>query len=322
MSIYCVEQIDEVTLAAGSPLDGMDLMSPYVWCEGGRYRIMVRRVPRPFLADSPTGVICCGDSHDGLVFDMDMKPAILPGPDPFDAGGCEDPTVLVTDDGGYLVFYTGVDQARQQGSLLIAGGPDLIHLTKERVMLKAPPGEGNIKEATLVQTPAGDWRLFYEYAAEDASRVGMASGPTAKGPWTLLPNPFGIRQDSWDNWHLSTGPIASVEGLDPVMFYNGATHDARWRIGWISFNSDFTEVTGRGLEPLLVPPPAEDRAATDIAFAASCIVEGGAISLYYSLEDSILRRAKVQHYAGPTSDQKPGPQSGTERPNPKPVSEP
>ena len=40
------------------------------------------------------------------------------------------------------------------------------------------------------------------------------------------------------------------------MFYNGATQDARWRIGWVAFNSDCTRVVGRGIEPLVVPPPA------------------------------------------------------------------
>ena len=113
----------------------------------------------------------------------------------------------------------------------------------------------------------------------------------------MLPDPVGIREDSWDNWHLSTGPMFQiVEGQDPVMFYNGATHDARWRIGWISFDADFTRVTGRGLEPLLVPPPPTHRASTDIAFAASTVNEGDHIALYFSLEDRMLRRALVRRY--------------------------
>ena len=45
-----------------------------------------------------------------------------------------------------------------------------------------------------------------------------------------------------------------------------------------------------------MPPPAKDRSATDIAFAASCLVEGEDILLYYSLEDRILRRATVRRY--------------------------
>jgi predicted GH43/DUF377 family glycosyl hydrolase len=273
----------------------MDLMSPFIWKEGTFYRAMVRGVPYPLAPTDPTGIIVGGASKDGLRFVMDQGLAITPGPTSADAGGCEDPTVVQTA-GGYLVYYTGVDAGRAQGSMILAAGRDLKSLAKRELVLKAPRGEGNIKEATLAQTSAGDWRLFYEYAANDASRIGMAGGPGPDGPWTVLPDPFGVRDDSWDNWHLSTGPIQQIHGQDPVMFYNGATHDARWRIGWISFDPGFTRVTGRGLEPMLVPPPAKQRESTDIAFAASTVVEGEMIALYYSLEDRILRRAMIRHY--------------------------
>ncbi len=293
---YVVEQLDTVTISAGSVIDEMDLMSPFVWQEGDLYRIMIRGVPHPLGPHDPTGIIARGESRDGLAFTMDPGLAITPGPGSEDMGGCEDPTVLLSGR-EYLVYYTGVDVARSQGCMILAAGPDLTALVKEDLVLKAPPGEGNIKEATLAQTAAGDWRLFYEYAAQGASRIGMAGGPTAKGPWTVLPDPFGIREDSWDNWHLSTGPIWQADGQDPVMFYNGATHDARWRIGWISFSPDFAQVTGRSLEPLLVPPPALSREATDIAFAASTVAEGDQIALYYSLEDRMLRRALIGRYS-------------------------
>ena len=296
MVAYVVEQLDIVTISAKSLIEGMDLMSPFVWKEGELYRVMIRGVPDTLGPKDPTGIICGGASRDGLAFTMDAGLAITPGPGPADIDGCEDPTVVVTDH-EYLVYYTGVDAARSQGSMILAAGPDLTALVKEELVLKAPPGEGNIKEATLAQAAPGDWRLFYEYAANDASRIGMASGPTAKDPWTVQSDPFGIREDSWDNWHLSTGPMTQVAGQDPVMFYNGATHDARWRIGWVSFDPNFTRVTGRGLEPMLLPPPAVDRASTDIAFAASTAMEGERIALYYSLEDRMLRRALIQRYA-------------------------
>src|SRR3546814_4107233 len=63
----------------------------------------------------------------------------------------------------------------------------------------------------------------------------------------------------------------------PVMFYNGATRDARWRIGWVAFDRDCRRVIDRGIEPLIIPPPVDDRTATDIAFAASVIVRDSAI---------------------------------------------
>ena len=299
MVTYAVEGLEAVTVDSAGPngrLAGYDLMSPFVWTEGKRYRLLLRALPRPLGIDDPTGVIWCGDSSDGLSFVMRAEPSIVPGPDPVDAGGCEDPTVVHGAEGAYLIFYTGVDAKRQQGALLVAEGPDLTRLAKQRVMLKAPEGEGNIKEATLAQAPDGQYHLFYEYARDNASRIGMAVGPSVEGPWTVREDPFTIREGRWDNWHLSTGPIVQRDGEDPVMFYNGATADARWRIGWISFSPDFSRVTDRGLEPLLIPPPAEDRTATDIAFAASCLVQREGIWLYYSLEDRILRRALVRRY--------------------------
>ncbi len=298
MTNYIVEQLDHVALSAGSPLAGMDLMSPFVWPESGRYHIMVRGVPKVPSPDAATGVIASGTSDDGLSFAMDAKLAITPGPQPADAGGCEDPTVLLCETGGYLVYYTGVDAAHDHGSMILAEGPDLASLVRKTLVLEAPPGEGSMKEATLAKTANGEWRLFYEYAANQASRIGMAGSPHPGGPWTVMADPFDIRNESWDDWHLSTGPMTCVPGQDPVMFYNGATRDARWRIGWISFDPDFTCVTGRGIEPLVMPPPPTDRTKTDIAFAASTVIEGDRIALYYSLEDRMLRRALVRRYTG------------------------
>lgn len=299
MATYDVEHLSSVLIDSAGP-DGRlarhDLMSPFVWVEDGRYGLLVRVVPRPMKAGDPTGVIWAGESDDGLHFKMRKKASIVPGPEPIDAAGCEDPTMVKGVDGHFLIFYTGVDE-HQQGALLVAEGADLEQLKKKQVILKAPDGAGNIKEATVARGSDGRFRLFYEYALHNASRIGMAIGDTLEGPWKVVDDPFTVRGRSWDNWHLSTGPIVQRENEDPVMFYNGATVDARWRIGWISFSPDFSRVTDRGIEPLLMPPPPEQRSATDIAFAASCIDRGDeGIWLYYSLEDAILRRALVRRY--------------------------
>ena len=310
---YAAVALDDVRVnlaAAGGPLASHDLMSPYIWTDPGGCRILLRVVPNPLGPADPTGVVYCGTTDDGLTFMLDEQPAIVPGPEFDDAGGCEDPSVVVALNQDLLVYYTGVDARRTQGCMMVARGRDLTSLIKQRVALKAPDGEGNIKEATVAQGADGRFRLFYEYAAGfevdgvcetvGASRVGMAIGPTPDGPWEVVPDPFTVRPDSWDNWHLSTGPIVSRPGADPVMFYNGATLDARWRIGWVTFDADFTRVTARGLMPLILPPPPEHRDATDIAFAASCLVDGtdanSDIQLYFSLEDRMLRRATVRRF--------------------------
>lgn len=296
MVAYVVEQTEHVCLSCSEPLKSMDWMSPYVWRAQDKLWLMMRGVPRPLGPLDPTGIIWCGCSDDGLDFRMDEKPAIVPGPGKIDSGGVEDPTVHLIED-GLMVYYTGVEKGRQQGSLLVATGRDLDSLKKRAVTLTAPEGQGNIKEATLAQCRDKSWRLFYEFAREDASRIGMAKSPKLGGEWSAMEEMVPVRKHSWDNWHLSTGPIVQLPGQDPVMFYNGATSDARWRIGWVTFDPDFTRITDRGEEPMLVPPPATDRAATDIAFAASTVVQpDGCIHLYYSLEDRMLARAHVRLY--------------------------
>lgn len=302
MGAYVVEALDDVTLDISEPdglLDGYDLMSPYVWTDqNGTCRLLVRVLPNPLKLTDPTGVIYTGITEDGLSFTMEEQPIITPGPEFPDAGGVEDPTVVVSDSRELLVYYTGVDGKREQGSMMVARGDDLHNLKKERVALKAPPGEGNIKEATVAQGADGRYRLFYEYAKDRASRIGMAIGPTSDGPWEVVEDPFTIRENSWDNWHLSTGPVVAIKGRDPVMFYNGATADARWRIGWITFDANYEKITDRGIEPLIVPPPPEHRSGTDIAFAASCLERKGTIYLYMSIEDRILRRATIAYAGG------------------------
>lgn len=295
---FAVEKIDVVQLDIARAPDGLlaghDLMSPYVWQAEGRTRLLVRVLKNPLGPTDPTGVIYGGQSDDGLFFRMERQEVLGPGPDAVDAGGVEDPTVVIGDEPHLMVFYTGVDAQRAQGSLLVASGPGLKHLTKDKVLLKAPAGEGNIKEATVARGADGRYRLFYEYARDSASRIGMALADSVLGPWKAAPDPFGVREQAWDTWHLSTGPILARPGEPPVMFYNGATADARWRIGWVAFDENYSRVVDRCIEPLLVPPPPKERAGTDIAFAASCLDHPSGIQLYYSLEDRVLRRALVR----------------------------
>ncbi len=83
MVAYAVEDLQEVTIdIAGSEgrLAHYDLMSPFVWTEGEKYRLLVRVLPNPLGPSDPTGVIWGGISEDGRCFRMHDAPAITPGP--------------------------------------------------------------------------------------------------------------------------------------------------------------------------------------------------------------------------------------------------
>lgn len=292
---FNVEEIQVVTIEGPDALGKRDFMSPYVWREpDGRLGIMLRAVPPAGAPRTDTGQIWAGWSHDGKTFKMLDKPSLVGGPDKQDVGGVEDPTVLLRGDGSYVVYYTGVTADKTHGEMFYAEGRSLAHLTKTGVALASTKSMGNTKEATIGRTLDDRWRLFYEYAADDASRIGLAIGEDIDGPWHELPTPFNPRKGRWDNWHLSPGPMLMDNPQQPVMFYNGATQDARWRIGWVAFDRRCRRVVDRCIQPLLTPPPVDDRTATDIAFAASVIVEDGDIWLYYSLEDRCLSRARIR----------------------------
>jgi beta-1,2-mannobiose phosphorylase / 1,2-beta-oligomannan phosphorylase len=275
---FNVELIEDVRMEGPAALMEREWMSPYVWLDtDGRYGLMVRAVPKPGAPRSDTGMVWGGWSSDGTNFVMLDAPSVVPGPDAFDAGGVEDPTVVQRDDGSYLVYYTGVLADQAHGELCFASGPPLDRLNKRGVVLASTKSEGNTKEATIERTADNQWRLFYEYAADNASRIGLALGADCTGPWIEQPTPFMPRERNWNDWHLSTGPLLTDDPDIPVMFYNGATRDARWRIGWIAFDRDCQTVLDRGIQPLITPPPIDDRTVTDIAFAASVIVREHAI---------------------------------------------
>lgn len=293
MPQFMLKATEPLTLAAVPPLSEMYTLSPFVWEDDGCFKVLVQAVPR--LDDTPALKIACayyGVSADGLHFQMDAGPALAAGPDADDLDGCEDPTVAICD-GTYYVYYSGWNQEKKQGTLLLASGPDPRHLTKRGVYLASSPQAENPKEATIVSAPDGTWRLFFEYAEGGASKIGIASAPSVNGPWTVGTPLLTARPEQWDCWHLSTGPMLQADPSRPVMFYNGATQDARWRIGWVVFDAEYTKVVDRCEAPLIVPPSPKGT-DTDIAFASSSVETSDAVYLYYSVADRYMMRVTLR----------------------------
>lgn len=293
MTGFSVESIAAVTVTTPNRLAGMYVLSPFVWRENDTYHLLVRAVPR--RDDEPRlkmAEVWYGRSDDGLHFEMEAAPVIFPGPDAADLDGCEDPTVVIAD-GRLRVWYTGWNQAEETGRLLLARGPDAGQLVKAGVALDSRAPFTNPKEATVARARSGGWRLFFEYADGGASLIGEGRSGHLEGPWEAIAQAaIRPRPDGWDAWHLSPGPIVGAGSDRPVMFYNGATQDAKWRIGWAAFDAELTELIDRCGDPLIVPGAVEGE-ATDIAFAASAVELDGKIALYYSLSDRALHRALI-----------------------------
>jgi predicted GH43/DUF377 family glycosyl hydrolase len=276
---------------SAEPLASFYQLSPFVWRDiDSQLHVQLRAVNFSDDASEKIARIYHGISRDGIEFYMDLDPSIAPGPDDYDRDGCEDPTVVRHRERLY-VYYTAWNQGGRRGALALADGPHPGDLHKRGVVLASHAERLNPKEAEIVQSADGTWRLFFEFAHEGRSKIGMATSQHVDGSWHELEPPLHSRPRLWDSWHLSTGPVVEV-GDNRVMFYNGANGDAKWRIGYAVFDESLARIIDRCSDVLIKPPrPKGDE--TDIAFAASALREGDLIRLYYSVADQYMRRATI-----------------------------
>ena len=294
---FSLEDVAGVSYSCSQELEGMYKLSPFVWRENDHFELLLRVVNYSEIASEKVARIHRGLSLDGMHFALGPKPVIGPGenvPGSYDSGGCEDPTVAAVD-GSYYVYYTGWNERIKRGELLMASGSSLERLEKRGIAFASTASVMNPKEAEIVRAEDGSWRLFFEYAEENRSKIGVASAPRVDGPWTVGEPLFAARP-GWDDWHTSTGPIVGDGDMLPVMFYNGATRAAQWRIGWIVFDRNFTRVVARCERPIVLPGDLRFAEDTDIAFAASALVDEDRIHLYYSIADRHVMRATIRRH--------------------------
>ena len=109
---------------------------------------------------------------------------------------------------------TGWNERIKRGELLMASGSSLERLEKRGIAFASTASVMNPKEAEIVRAEDGSWRLFFEYAEENRSKIGVASAPRVDGPWTVGEPLFAARP-GWDDWHTSTGPIVGDGDMLP-----------------------------------------------------------------------------------------------------------
>jgi beta-1,2-mannobiose phosphorylase / 1,2-beta-oligomannan phosphorylase len=292
MSRFRVVELRGVRTEAASPLSEMYQLSPYVWEEPDGLHLALRAVNH---AENPAEKVArayhgTGD-EDGRRFQMDDEPFLAPDPDPAadDHDGCEDPAVLLAEDGRYWVFYTAWNQTRQQGCLHFAVGSRLGRLEKRGRALPRSESYALTKEPAFAPLENG-WRMLFEYSQGGASLLGAAQARSLEGPWEYLDDPLRPREGKWDGFHLSPGPILRMDDGSWLLFYNGGLPKPSWRIGYAVLGPDLKTVQERSESPLVEPGPVKGE-DTDIAFAASAVRRGREIWLYYSISDRRLMRA-------------------------------
>jgi beta-1,2-mannobiose phosphorylase / 1,2-beta-oligomannan phosphorylase len=267
------------------------VLSPYVVRSERGYEMLLRMVNPSDDAAEKVSRIYYASSSDGIAFDVGPE-VIAPGlRDELDGAGCEDPTIVWTA-GAYAVFYSGYNAVSNSTSMLRAVGTSLTDLTKKGLVFQPDAVHRNTKEAAVIPTPNG-FRIFFEYAQGGASLIGVADAPRIEGPWAFDVSPFVPRPSDFDSWHLSPSSAIRCSDGTHVLFYNGASKEAAWRIGYAVLDETGTILLDRPDEPLIEPfgLMGDD---TNIAFAASAVVENAKNAcVYYSIADRRPCRVNV-----------------------------
>jgi predicted GH43/DUF377 family glycosyl hydrolase len=245
--------------------------------------MLIRLVNRDDDPAKKVSRIHYASSSDGVTFDVGREVLGPGGGDAPDSAGCEDPTIVARED-AFRVFYSGYNASKKRSSMLGATGHALSALTKTGMILTPTEAFANPKEAALIPTPAG-FRMFFEYARHGASLIGVADAPRLEGPWTYGASPLEPRVNDFDSWHLSPSSALCRDDGSHVLFYNGATKETDWRVGYALLDETASIVLARPSKPL-VKPFGLVTGDTDIAFAASAIADRpGSVWLYYSIAD-------------------------------------
>jgi predicted GH43/DUF377 family glycosyl hydrolase len=111
---------------------------------------------------SGTSRIGLATSTDGISFDVEPAPVIYPADDAWQAwewpGGCEDPRVVESPDGGFVCLYTAFDG--KVGTLFVATSSDLRAWTKHGPAFAGTPYAMRSSKSGAIVTEVVDGRVL------------------------------------------------------------------------------------------------------------------------------------------------------------------
>jgi predicted GH43/DUF377 family glycosyl hydrolase len=235
-----------------------DVFNPGGVVHEGRIHLLVRGEDRAgrYAGTSRIGVAV---SDDGVNFELEPEPVLAPDDDAWDAwegaGGCEDPRVVESPDGGYVCFYTGFDG--KIGTLMVATSDDLRRWTKHGPVFRDTPYARRSSKSGAVMTEIRDGRLvasrfddrFWMYWGEGVCFAATstdllhwspleydATGDRyltyEDGAWQVHRVPGQLvlrpalfpRRGRFDSLLVEPGPPAVRTPAGVVLIYNGANH--------------------------------------------------------------------------------------------------
>ena len=209
---------------------GKDVFNPGAVVRDGRVHLLIRGEDAVGRY-SGTSRIGLAVSDDGIDFAVDPEPVLFPDDDPWQAwewpGGCEDPRVVESPDGGYVCTYSAFDG--KAPCLFVATSDDLRSWVKHGPAFAGTAHATRSSKSGSVVTEVRDGRLL---AARVDGRFWMYWGEGTC---------FAATSDDLVRWT----PVEFDATADRYLIYDPAGDHGSW---------DIHRVPGqRVLRPLLFP---------------------------------------------------------------------
>ncbi len=263
-----------------------------------------------------TSRIGLAQSVDGLRFTRQAAPVLYPDSDaqrPYEwPGGVEDPRVVETEDGGYVLTYTQWN--RQVPRLAVATSRDLIHWTKHGPAFAASRSGKYLnmesKSGAILTRVAGDhliatkvhgtyWMYFNVPEVLIATSDNLLDWTPLEDSDGKLVRVLAPRPGYFDSWLVEAGPPAILTTQGIVLIYNAgnsgttgvASLPARvYTAGQALFDStNPLKLLSRSAEPFIKPTESYERTGQypeGTTFVEGLVPFHGRWYLYYGSADS------------------------------------
>jgi predicted GH43/DUF377 family glycosyl hydrolase len=177
-------------------------------------------------------------SDDGLHFTKMPEPVFFPDNDSLKIyeweGGVEDPRIVESEDGTYILTYTAYDG--KVARLLIATSKDLIHWSKHGLLLKGKYKDSWSKSGAIVARQNGSrivaeringkyWMYFGDTDLFMATSDDLISWQPVEGENGKLLSVLKPRPGYFDSRLVESGPYALIRDNGILLMYNGMNLD-------------------------------------------------------------------------------------------------
>jgi beta-1,2-mannosidase len=298
--------------------DEKDVFNPAAIVRNGKIFLLFRAEDKigKYAGTSRLGI---ATSEDGFHFTKMPEPAFYPENDSMKIyeweGGVEDPRVVETEEGKYILTYTAYDG--KLARLCLASSPDLQHWTKHGLVMGGKYKDSWSKSGAIVAKQNGEkiiaekingkyWMYFGDTDLFMASSDDLIHWQPVeeKGKWKSVLKP---RAGYFDSRLVESGPYALVTSQGIVLLYNGMNLDeggdttlvkGAYCAGQVLFDkNDPTKVVDR-LEKNFLMPDKEYEITGQVNQV--CFIEGlapfkGKWFLYYGTADSKIAVAQKEN---------------------------